>query len=60
MSSETAYDTLGEGLHLALDIPESSEVVNAELRTSEDETFAYASIIAECIEKTGEEREILR
>ncbi len=60
MSVETAYDMLGEGLHLALDIPESSEVVNAELSTSEDERFAYASIIAECIEKAGEEKEILR
>lgn len=60
MSAGTAYDTLGEGLHLVLDIPEDGEVVNAELATSEDERFAYASIIAECIEKTGEEREILR
>ncbi len=60
MSVETAYDTLGEGLHLALDIPENSEVVNAELSTSEDERFAYASIVAECIEKAGKEREILR
>ena len=60
MPVETAYDILGEGLHLALDIPENGEVVNAELSTSEDEHFAYASIIAECIEKTGEEREILR
>ncbi len=60
MSVETAYDMLGQGLHLALDIPDDSEVVNAELSTSEDERFAYASIIAECIEKAGEEREILR
>ena len=60
MSAETAYDTLGQGLHLALDIPQEGEVVNAELSTSEDENFAYASIIAECIEKAGEERRILR
>ncbi len=60
MTSETAYDMLSEGLNLALDIPEGSEVVNADFRTSEDSRFAYASITAECIEKIGEKREILR
>ena len=40
--------------------PQEGEVVNAELSTSEDENFAYASIMAECIEKAGEERKILR
>ena len=60
MSVETAYDTLSAGLHLAIDLPEDGEVVNADFRTSEDEHFAYASITAECIEKIGEEREILR
>lgn len=60
MSDETAYDTLSEGLHAALDIPDDAEVVNADFKTSSDDRFAYASITAECIEKIGEKREMLR
>ena len=59
MTDETAFDILGDGLHRTLDFPEDTEVVNVDFRTSSDRTFAYASIIAECIEPIGEKKEVL-
>lgn len=60
MSDETAYEYLSEGLHRAVNISDGTEIVNSDFKTSSDEKFAYASIIAECIEKIGEKREMLR
>ncbi len=60
MSDEEAYNYLSEGLHRAVNISDGAEIVNSDFKTSSDEKFAYASITAECIEKIGEKREMLR
>lgn len=60
MSDEEAYNYLSEGLHRTVNISDGAEIVNSDFKTSSDEKFAYASITAECIEKIGKKREMLK
>ncbi len=58
LSDEEAYELLGNGINGRIE--ERGETVNAELKTSADETFAYATLTVERIEKIGVKREILK
>ncbi|MBR5543107.1 MAG: sporulation protein YqfD [Oscillospiraceae bacterium] len=60
LSDEEAYGFLGDGLHERLSVSEDAEVADVDFVTSSDEKFAYATLTAECIEKAGIKREILK
>ena len=59
-SDESAYETMGDTLSKQISEKEDCEVASTRLTTSSDENFAYATITAECIEKTGVERKLLK
>ena len=58
LSDEEAYELLTSGINRRLE--DTEETVDAELKTSADENFAYATLTVERIEKIGVEREILK
>lgn len=60
LRDEEAFERLGKSLNDGLEFAEDVEVCDITLRTDSDESVAYASISAECIEKIGVERKVLR
>ncbi len=57
---EQAFEIMGETLNECLSGGEVFEVVSTKLDTRADEKFAYAAIKAECIEKIGVKRKMLK
>ncbi len=57
---ESAFEVMGDTLSGKISKKEDCEVLNTRLATSSDENFAYATITAECIEKAGVKRKILK
>lgn len=60
LRDESAYETMGDTLSKKISEKEDCEVLSTRLATSSDERFAYATITAECIEKAGVERKLLK
>ena len=60
VSDESAYEIMGDTLAEKLSDRKDCEVVDTKLLTSSDESFAYATLKAECIEKAGIERKLLK
>ena len=60
LGEEVAYEIMGDTLAKKLSEKKDCEVQETKLLTSSDETFAYASLKAECIEKAGVERKLLK
>ena len=60
ISDEEAYSVLGERLNLVLTPSEDGEISDISFKTGSDEEFAYAEMNAECIEKIGSKKEILK
>lgn len=60
LQDEDAYGAMGDTLSAKIAEREDCEVLSMRLATSSDENFAYATITAECIEKAGMERKILK
>ncbi len=60
VTDECAYEIMGDTLAKKLSEKKDCEVVNTKLITSSDENFAYASLRAECVEKTGVKRKLLK
>jgi len=57
---EVAYEVMGETLARKFSEKKDCEVLETKLITSADENLAYATLQAECVEKIGKERKILR
>lgn len=57
---EDAYALMGQELSEKLSERKDCEVINTEMKTSSDESFAYVELLAECVEKIGIERKILK
>ncbi len=60
LGEERAYEIMGDTLAKNLSERKDCEVSDTKLLTSSDENFAYASLKAECIEKAGVERKLLK
>ncbi len=60
LRDEQAFEAMGETLALKLSAYEDCEVLDTKLRTHSDESFAYAEITAECVEKIGVKRKLLK
>ncbi|MBR3848519.1 MAG: sporulation protein YqfD [Oscillospiraceae bacterium] len=60
LQDEKAYEVMGDTLSGKIAEKEDCEVLSTRLSTSSDGNFAYATITAECIEKAGVERKILK
>lgn len=60
LQDEKAYEFMGDTLSGKIAEKEDCEVLSTRLSTSSDGNFAYATITAECIEKAGVERKILK
>lgn len=60
LRDESAFEVMGDTLSGKISDKEDCEVLNTRLSTSSDEDFAYATITAECIEKAGVKRKILK
>ena len=60
MSDDEAFYILGEQINKNLPDKSEAEIVNVDLKTSSDDKFAYATLVAECVEEIGVKREILK
>ena len=60
LRDESAFEAMGDTLVGRISSKGDCEVVATSLATSSDENFAYATITAECIEKTGVKRKLLK